>query len=337
MYYNNRDVRLEEQPRPIIKQGEILMKVMASGICGSDVMEWYRQKTAPRVLGHEVTGVVSEVGDGVEKHHIGDRIFATHHVPCGECHYCRGGHQTVCDLMKKTNLDPGGFSEYARLAAPNVQLGVLPLPHELSFEEGTFVEPLACVLRGQRFAQIEPSHTVLVIGSGISGLLHIKLAKARNVQRIIAVDVKEYRLKAAERSGADSALDAREDLVDMVKDANQGRLADRVVVCTGAKTASEQALQLVEKGGIILFFSAPRPGEDISLPINYYWLNEISFTSSYGASPNDLAESLQLLQTRKVSVIDMITHRLPLAETGRGFQLVAEADESMKVIIEPNR
>ena len=240
-------------------------------------------------------------------------------------------------MMQRTNFDPGGFSEYVRLATPNVELGVLPLPHELSFDEGTFIEPLACVLRGQRFAQIRSHHTMVVIGSGISGLLHIKLAKAHNIQRIIATDVKEYRLKAAERSGADKVLDAREDLIDKVKDANQGRLADRVIVCTGSKTASEQALQLVDKGGVIFFFAAPRPEEDLALPINHYWLNEISLTSSYGASPNDLAESLQLLQTRKVSVTDMITHKLPLVETGRGFQLVADADESMKVIIEPHK
>ncbi len=334
MYYTNSDVRLQELPRPKIGRGELLMKVMATGICGSDVLEWYRQQNAPRVLGHEVTGTIAEVGEE-DLYKVGDRIVATHHVPCNECTYCHDDHHTICDLMRKTSFDPGGFSEFLRLAPINVSRGVFPLPSELSFEEGTFVEPLGCAVRGQRHAQIRQQNTVLVLGCGVSGLLHIRLAKSRNVERIVAVDINSSRLEAAEKSGADRVIDGRSDLPKILREINGGRLADRVIVCTGAEPVSYQAIRLVEKGGVALFFAAPGPYVETTIPITQYWLNEIALASSYGASPDDLKQSLELLQTRTICVSDMISHELPLADTGRGFRLVSEAHDCMKVVIHP--
>jgi len=337
MYYNNRDVRLEEMPKPKIGLGELLVKVMASGICGSDVMEWYRIKTAPRVLGHEMTGEIVEVGKGVDRYKIGDRVFVSHHVPCNTCRYCLSGHYTACDTLHKTNFDPGGFAEYVRVPRINVERGVYLLPKEVSFEDGTFIEPLACVVRGQRLAQIKPDHTLLVLGSGTSGLLHVQLAKALGARRVIATDINDYRLKAAQKFGADAVINAKEDVPAKLRKVNENRLADRVIVCTGALPAISQALQSVDKGGTILFFAVPGPGNDISIPINEFWRNEITLMTSYGASPMDLAEALEIISTHKVKVHEMITHRLSLAETGMGFQLVAEAKECIKVIIEPYR
>ena len=179
MYYNNRDVRLEQVPVPKIGPGELLIKTRASGICGSDLMEWYRIKKAPLVLGHEITGEVSEVGEGVNDFKVGDRVFSSHHVPCGRCRYCLSGHQSVCDLLRTTHFDPGGFAEYIRVPKINVELGTLQIPDTMTFDEGSFIEPLACVVRAQRFARMTAGQTVLVIGSGISGLLHIQLARGR--------------------------------------------------------------------------------------------------------------------------------------------------------------
>jgi len=195
MYYNNQDVRLEEMPKPRIGHGELLVKVLASGICGSDVMEWYRIKKAPRVLGHEIAAEITEVGEGVKKYQVGDRVFVSHHVPCNTCHYCLGGHHTVCDTLRSTNFDPGGFAEYIRIPEINVDRGVFILPEEVSFEDGVFIEPLACVLRGQRLAGFQPGQTVFVMGSGISGLLHIALARFSGAGRVIASDINEYRLE----------------------------------------------------------------------------------------------------------------------------------------------
>jgi L-iditol 2-dehydrogenase len=337
MYYSNKDVRLEEMPKPRIGAGELLVRVMASGICGSDVMEWYRLNKVPLVLGHEIAGVVEEAGDGVKKYKKSDRIAASHHVPCGKCHYCLTGHQTVCDTLRKTNFDPGGFAEFIRIPGINIeQGGVYGLPDEVSFEEATFIEPLACALRGQRAAGIKEGQTVLVIGSGISGLLHIQLARIKGARRIIATDISKYRIEAAKRFGADFSFDAREYTAQKLKDLNGGLAADAVILCAGAKSAVEQALQSVERGGTVLFFSAAEKGLPVPSNINdIFWRNEVTLTSSYAATPAEHLESLEVIRARRINVKDMITHRFGLSKMQEGFGLVAGAGDSIKVIIEP--
>jgi L-iditol 2-dehydrogenase len=338
MWYNNQDVRLEERPTPKIGPGELLVKVWASGICGSDVMEWYRLSKAPLVLGHEVAGEIVKVGEGVKKYQEGDRITAAHHVPCHTCHYCLRGHHTVCDTLRQTNFDPGGFAEYIRLPAINVDCGVFLLPEEVSFEEATFTEPLACVLRGQRRAHLQPGHSVLVIGSGIAGLLHVQLAQALGAGRVVATDIVDYRLKAAQKLGADAVIRAEEDVPARLRQVNNGRLADLVVVCTGATHAIAQALHSVERGGTVLFFAPTEPGITIPISVNeLFWRNDITLTTSYAGSPADYATALELIRAHRVSIKEIITHRLGLAETGLGFQIVAAAQDSIKVIIEPQR
>jgi len=337
MYYRNNDVRVEEMPVPKIGKGELLVKVMASGICGSDVMEWYRIKKAPRVLGHEITGEIVEIGEEVKKYKKGDRVFVSHHVPCNTCHYCLSGYHTACETLHKTNFDPGGFAEYLRVPEINVDRGVYILPDSMSYEEGTFIEPLACVLRGQKVASLKPGQSVLVIGSGMSGLLHVNLARALGAGKIIATDINEYRLKAALKFGADAVINAKEAVPERVKELNEGKFADLVIVCTGVMPAVNQALQSVDSGGTILFFAVPEPGINISVPINDFWRNEIKMMTSYGASPADLWLAIELIKAHRVDVKDMITHKLAMSEAGRGFKLVAGAQDSIKVIIEPWR
>lgn len=337
MYYNNQDVRLEEMPTPQIGPGEVLVKVIASGICGSDVMEWYRIKKAPRVLGHEITGEIVQVGEGVKSYKVGDRVFVSHHVPCNTCRYCLSGNHTVCETLHTTNYDPGGFAEYIRVPPLQVDRGIYLLPDEVSFEDGVFIEPLACVVRAQRLARLEVGQTVLILGSGMSGLLHVALARVSGAARILATDVNDYRLDAAQRFGADVVMYATEDIPTRLRQVNDGRLADLVIICTGAYPAFMQALQSVERGGTVLFFAPTEPGVTVPVPVNDFWRNGITLMPSYGAAPLDLALALDLIRARRVPVQDMITHRLSLAETGLGFRLVAEARESLKVVIEPQR
>jgi len=337
VYYTNNDVRIEELPMPEISKGELLVKVMASGICGSDVMEWYRVKKAPIVLGHEAAGEIAKVGEGVKQYKVGERVFVSHHVPCNKCRYCMRGHHTACETLHKTNFYPGGFAEYIRVPQINVERGIYVLPKNVSFEEGTFIEPLACVLRAQRLAQLKKGDSIFIIGVGISGLLHVKLAKASGAGRIIASDINEYRLNMAKKFGADAIINAREDVVEELKHKNEGRLADIVIICTGAASAFTQALQSVDKGGSVVFFAPTEPGVTVPIPVNEFWRNEIMLTTSYGAAPQDLAEALELISSGKVKVKDVITHRLTLEEAPLGFRLMAEAKESLKVIIEPHR
>lgn len=337
MYYNNKDVRVEELPVPKIGAGELLVKTHASGICGSDVMEWYRIKKAPRVLGHEITGEIVEVGEGVKNHKIGDRVFVSHHVPCNNCYYCLNGSHTACDTLHKTNYDPGGFSEYIRIPQINVDRGAYLLPDDMSYEEGTFIEPLACVVRGQRLARLKPGQTVLVIGSGISGLIHMTLARALGAGKIIATDITEYRLNAAGRFGADAVINAKDDVRKRLLELNEGRLADLVIVCAGALSASTTALSCISPGGTGLFFAVPEPKVKVPVPMNDMWRNEITLMTSYGAAPNDLEIAINLMKNKRVVLNDMITHKLSFDECLLGFRLVAEAKDSIKVVFEPHK
>ena len=338
MYYSNKDIRIEEYPLPSIGPGELLVRIEASGICGSDVMEWYRTKRAPLVLGHEIAGEVFQVGEGLERYKVGDRIVASHHVPCNTCRHCLSGHHTVCDTLRATSFDPGGFSEYVRLPAINVDRGVYRIPGEISFEEASLTEPLACVLRAQRIARVRPGETVLVIGSGISGLLHVQLAAATGAGRIIATDISEPRLQAAERFGATAAIHAGKDLPTEVRRANDGWLADKVFVCTGAEAANLQALESVERGGTVLFFAPTDPGVALPISVNeLFFRNDITLTTSYAGSPGDHVTAMKLIRAKCIDAANMITHRFGLSETSQGFQLVAQGRDSIKVIIEPQR
>ncbi len=338
MYYNNRDIRLEEMPRPKCGPGELVMCVEASGICGSDVMEWYRIKKAPLVLGHEVSGVVVEVGAGVEKFKVGDRIVGAHHVPCNTCHYCLSGHHTACDTLRRTNFDPGGFAEYVRFPAINVDRGIFLIPDDLPFEEATFHEPLGCVLRALRTANLLPGQNVLVIGSGIAGLLMVHAARELGAGRILAVDPVPFRMEMAKRFGADEAIPPEDDRNAILRRLTGGRLADHVFVCTGAEIAQNQALESVERGGRILFFALPDPEVKLTFSVtDIFGRNGRKLISSYGASPYDSWAALELMRSPSIRVRDMITHRLPLSEAAKGFLLVEQASDSMKIIIEPQK
>ncbi len=336
VYYNNRDIRIEEVPKPEIQDGELLVKVMSSGICGSDVMEWYRIKKAPLVLGHEITGIVEKVGEGIVDFHKGDRVVVTHHVPCDTCKYCQSDKGTMCETLRTTNFYPGGFAEYIRVPEINVEKGTLHLPDEISFEEGTFIEPLGCVVRGQRAVGIKEGQTVLVLGSGISGLLHIQLAKVRGAGKVMATDVSQNRLKAAMAFGADVVIDAMDDVPSRVIMENDGKPADQVIVCTGAVAAINHAFKSVDRGGTILFFAPTEAGVEIPIHVDELWMNGITLATSYGAVKEDLKEAMTLIKNKRINVKDMITHRLNLKETGKGFHIFSSAKDSLKVIINPH-
>ena len=329
-------MRIVEIPTPKPGYEEVLMKVMASGICGSDVMEWYRVPKAPRVLGHEATGVITQVGAKVKNVQVGDRVFVSHHVPCFSCRRCQRGSHTACQMLHTSNYYPGGFSQYVLVPKINVQYGIYKLPDAMSFEEGTFIEPLACVSRGQRLADVKADDTVLVIGSGISGILHAQLAKFKGAENIIVSDINPYRLELAKKFGAHYAINAKEDMPAKLKEIT-GHLADQVIVCSGATAAATTAMDCVENGGTILFFAVPDPSVKLPVPINQFWRNEITMCTSYGAAPNDIEDAFRILATGKVNVKDMITHRLDIREAQKGFLLTAEAGNSLKVILEPNR
>ncbi len=335
VYHNNEDIRVEEMPVPRIGEDELLVRIESSGICGSDVMEWYRLKKAPLVLGHEIAGTIVRVGRAVARFKEGARVTVAHHVPCNTCRYCLAGQYSLCDTLRSTNFDPGGFAQFVRVPAINVDRGTFVIPEELSFDEGTFIEPLACVLRGLRVARFAPGASVLVLGSGISGLLFIKALVALGAGRVVATDLGEHRLSAAKHAGADAVVRAKDATPEKLASLNDGRLFDLAIVCAGAASALEQALHSADRGGTVLYFAPLEPGTTVPLHAYELWRDQITIVSTYAGPPVDTERAIELLRERRIEVEGLITHRLPLAETPRGFRLVSEGKKSIKVIIRP--
>jgi len=338
VYYRNSDVRVEERPDPKAGDRDIVVKVMACGLCGSDLMEWYRIKRAPLVLGHEPAGVVVEAGKLVTTVKPGDRVFVTHHVPCTICYYCRTGHETACTTFQSTNnFDPGGFSQLLRVTGKSVETGTVVLPDSVSFEQATFIEPLGTAVRALRTVGLKPGQSVLVCGSGVAGLLIIKLARAMGAGAIIATDVSTYRLEKAREYGATHTIPAGEDVPAFIRKVNDNRLADIAILCAGALPAARTALQSAERGGTILFFAVPKPGETLDVDFNPFWRDDITIKTCYGAAPIDNQKALELIQQGTVTVTDMVTHRFGIDEIGKAFMTGAQPDGCVKVIIEPNQ
>ncbi len=331
-WYNNKDIRIEEIPTPKPKSREMLVKVISCGICGSDIVEWYRLPRAPLIQGHEVGAQVVKVGQSVKKYKPGDRVFIAPKVPCLKCYYCQNGHYPQCSEVKERL--PGGFAEYILVPEILIENGTYLLPESIDYDQSTFIEPLACVVRAQRLAGVKKGQTVLVIGCGMSGLLNVKLARTKGC-RIIAADINKTKLEIAKKMGTDIAINAEDDISKRLLE-KTGKKADIVFLCASADSAVEQAWKCVDKGGVIVLFAVPAPDKKVVVPVNDFWMKEITILTSYYCGPPDIIEAMKLIEWRTIIVDDLITHRLPLNDIVKGFQLVADGRKSIKVIIKPN-
>lgn len=331
VWYNNEDIRIEEVPRPKPGDKEMLVKVISCGICGSDIVEWYRLPRAPLVQGHEIGAEVVEVGKSVLAYKAGDRVFIAPKVPCMKCYYCKSGHYPVCSNVRERL--PGGFAEYVLVPEALVENGTYRLPDNMTYDQSTFIEPLACVVRAQRLAGVSRNQTIMVMGSGMSGLLHVKLAKTKYC-RVIATDINRKKLEIAGKMGADTTLDAAENIPEQLA-AESTRMADVVFLCTSAMTAVDQAWKCVDKGGVIVFFAVPHPDKKVTIPINNFWTRETRIVTSYYCGPPDIDAAINLIETQTIEVDDLITGRLPLQNIAEGFRMVTEGHESLKIIIKP--
>jgi L-iditol 2-dehydrogenase len=331
-WYNNKDIRIKKVRTPIPGPEEMLVKVISCGICGSDIVEWYRLPRAPLIQGHEIGAEVFAVGSSVKKYKPGDRIFIAPKVPCMKCYYCENGHYPQCSEVKERL--PGGFAEYILVPEILVNNGTYLLPDNITFDQSTFIEPLACVIRAQRLACVKKGQSVLVIGCGMSGLLNVKLAWTKGC-KIIAADINKTKLEFATRMGADITINAADNISEQLV-AKNGKKVDVVFLCASADSAVEQAWKCVDKGGVIVLFAVPGPDKKVIVPINDFWMKEITILTSYYCGPPDIIEAMKLIEWRNIVVDDLITHRLPLADIVKGFQLVTDGRESVKVIIKPN-
>ncbi len=331
-WYNNKDIRIEEVPTPNPGPTEMLVKVISCGICGSDIVEWYRLPRAPLVQGHEIGAQVVAIGHSVNKYKLGDRVFIAPKVPCGKCFYCENGHYPQCSDVKERL--PGGFAQYILVPEILVERGTYLLPEKISYDQSTFIEPLACVVRAQRLANVKNEQTVMIIGCGMSGLLHIKLAKTKGC-KVIAADINKVKLEFALRFGADVIIDSANDVPQRLIVEN-GKKADVVILCASADSAVDQAWACVDKGGVIALFAVPEPDKKVIVPVNDFWMKEITIITSYYCGPPDITEAMKLIESGKIIVDDLITHQFALEDIAYGFQLVSDGRESIKVIIKPN-
>jgi L-iditol 2-dehydrogenase len=306
----------------------------ACGVCGSDLMEWYLEKRAPLVLGHEPAGIIAEAGSYVEGFSKGDRVFAHHHVACLTCHYCRHGAYTLCQKFSKTHLDPGGFAEYFRVPADNLRVDTLKIPDGVSFEEATLIEPVACGIRAINKCEIQHGDTVAIIGAGPAGVINAALARLSSAGQILASDIIDFRLKAARKFGADVAINVQnESFTEAVKSATVGRGADIVIVTAPSVKAYDSAMEVCRKGGTICVFAPTSPEQAISVSPHKLFFQEIKLVPSYSTSHLETRTALELIHTGKIDAKGLITHRFPLSRAKEAFQTAARNKECLKVVV----
>jgi len=334
VYYRLDNIKVEDMPKPKISQDEILVKMKACGICGSDLMEWYLKSRAPLVLGHEPSGIVAETGNKVEDFKVGDRVFAHHHVPCLKCHYCIRRNYTMCEQFGKTHIIPGGFAEYFKVPAPNLQIDTLRIPDNLSFEEATLIEPVACCIRAMRKCNVQPSDTIAIIGAGPSGIINTILLKNSNASKIIVSDIIDYRLKVVERLGADLAINSRnENFVEKLRNATCGRGADLVIVTAPNVEAFSEAIQACRRGGTLCLFAPTPPEVQVRISPHRLFFSEIAVVPSYSASHVETRMALEMISSGKIKAKELITHRFPLAQVQEAFKTASQSRECLKVVI----
>jgi L-iditol 2-dehydrogenase len=324
VYHAPGDIRIEERAPRAPGPGEVLVEMRACGVCGSDLMDWYQGPRAPIVLGHEPVGVVVETGPVLEAPlpAPGTRVFVHHHVPCGDCEYCRRGYETLCDVFKATRIEPGGFSELILVPARNAAVDLLEVPDHVSDAAATAIEPLACGVRALRRARVGAETRLLVVGGGQMGLLVAQAARAAGAPVTVAEPLGERRELAEELGLAATAPEG----------ATAGHTT--VLLCTGAAAAWELALEAVDRGGVIQFFAPAGPGERRDFEVRDLFFRELEIQASYSAGPRDTREALALIAGGEVAAERLITHRFPLAATAEALA-VARRREGMKVIVTP--
>jgi len=321
----------EEWPRPTIGAGEVLLRVLGCGLCGSDIAKIVDPSTpAPLVLGHEVVGEIVALGPGVTDCAIGDRVVAAHHVPCGDCHYCRRGSESMCHAFKASNLDPGGFAEYVRVPAPNVRHALFRVPRHVTDEAASFVEPLACCLRSVRRARVAPGDTVVVVGLGSIGCLFVQLLRRAGAV-VVGCDPIAARAELARRLGAAAAGPASAAAAAQ-RELSGGRGADQVIVTGGGTDVLPWAVESLRDGGTVHYFASG--GDTLPLRLETLYHRELTLTATYSSSPSDLAEAFRLIVAGEVSVDRLVTHRVTLPGLHRGVDLMRRR-EALKVYVTP--
>ena len=330
--YDFGDIRVEQSTRPAVGPSDMLVRVSACGICSGDIMPWYIRRKAPLVLGHEPVGVVEEIGAGVSEFRPGDRVFVHHHAPCFQCAACRRGEYVQCPTWRATNLNPGGMAEYFLVSAAN-QRDTLKLPADVADSDGVLVEPAACVVKSLRRSGLKPGESVLIIGLGIMGMMHVKLARQLGAGIVIGADLFERRAHRARDLGADFGLVVSGDnLVEQVRAVTHGAMVDVVIVGPGSSRAINTGIAAAGKGATVVQFTATPPDEEMLVKPHDLYFNETRLVPSYSCGPDDTREALDLVRAGVINARELVTHQFPLARINEAYEQ-AQKPESLKVIV----
>jgi L-iditol 2-dehydrogenase len=334
-------VRVEEVPVPEVRDGEVLIKVAACGVCGTDIKKiFYGYVEPPQILGHEVAGTVVAVGRGVTKWKLGDRVMSFHHTPCGTCFFCEKRSFSQCKQYKTTGLtggftpNGGGFAQYVKAMPWVAERGIVALPDNVSFEEATFIEPINTIVKAVQKARVAPGETVLITGCGPIGLQLLMVAKIKEA-RILTSDPVATRRAKSIQLGADESFDPSGGrLVEEVKARTGGRGADAVLVAVAHPAVVVEALAAARPGGRVLLFAANDPVTKIEFPASEVGVDEKEILGSYSAAVDIQEEAAALVLGKKLPVMDIVTHRFPLAKIQEGLELAAHpTEDSLKVLV----
>jgi L-iditol 2-dehydrogenase len=342
VYRGVNDVRMEEVPVPAIGTGEILLRVHTCGVCGTDLKKIATgSHSAPRIFGHETSGVVAAVGAEVRKFEPGDRVMVFHHIPCRKCYYCRHKTFAQCPTYKNVGctagFEPsgGGFAEYVRVMDWIVDQGTVKIPHGISFEQASFVEPVNTCMKGIEALRLQSGETVLTLGQGPIGIILSVLARKAGAT-VITSDLYPERLRIAKSLGFEHTIDAsQQDAVRCLRDRTEGRGADAVILAVGSNGLIRPAMNAARPGGRVLLFAQTQRGEVVVDPAAIC-VDEKSLVGSYSASVDLQEEAVRFVMNREMDLEQLISHRFPLQESARALDLAAHPQPaSMKIVIQP--
>jgi len=329
-------VVVEDVEKPILGTGDVLVKMHACGICGSDLEKVFGKYSQPSTrLGHEPSGTIEKVGENVTDFKKGDRVFVHHHVPCYSCHFCLHGNETMCEKYSETNLSPCGLAEEFIVPQWNVNHGgILKIPDSMSFEEAAMIEPLACCIRAWDKFSFQKGDSTAIFGVGATGMMHVMLSIVHEFDKIFCIDVNEFRLEFAKKFNITDAIkSSAPGIKQKILDQTDNRGVDVAIVATGSLQALSNAIDLVRKGGTVVMFGVPSKDAIINLNMSIIYSKEITMISSYAASDSDTKAALELIQSSKIDVKKLITHRYNIKDSPKAFEHAHHGVDSMKIII----
>ena len=334
---SNSNIEIKNIENQSVGPGDILVKMCACGICGSDVEKVFGKYGQPSMrLGHEPAGIITQVGQEVSNFVVGDRVFTHHHVACysDDCHECSHGNETMCKKYYESNLEPCGLADEYIVPEWNVKHGgVIKIPDSMSFEEAAMIEPLACCIRAWNKVTYKNNDSAAILGIGPTGIMHAMLAKLYGFGKIFCLDLNEFRLDFAKKFEVITINSGNANALEQIKSETTNQGVDVAIVATSSLNALKDAISLVRKGGTIVMFGVPSKGANIELDMSEVYSKGLTIINSYAASDLDTKDAVDKISNKQINVSQLITHKYNLEECQQAFAHAKSGDNAMKIII----